>query len=140
MVRTTSLPGVAYAARVWKSWANRWHWYCHWMTWVTLLFAFQFGATASASSFRDAWRAVLGSLCGYLILSLAIRSRWIVPLTSIGAGLGLLLGEGAVRSGTFESQMWETVQIIAFGATFGVLIGFAADGASSQDAHRRSTG
>jgi hypothetical protein len=82
-----------------------------------------------------AWRMLaLGDAMGWLFAvlaaacAIALARRWggIVPCVTIGLVIGIL-SDATVKSGTAESQMWETAEAWIGGALIGVLVGVAMD-------------
>ena len=61
----------------------------------------------------------------FTILSLAslfLRVGWFVPFTIAGTYAGIMM-DARVKGGSIESQMWETVTSIVFGAVIGFAFG-----------------
>src|SRR5262245_42234876 len=73
-------------------------WSEHWMTWVTLAFTLLYRFLAFACIPNRAGVLFFGTLSGSLIVSFAVRSRLMIPLTAIGAGLGLFF-DSKVKGG-----------------------------------------
>ena len=72
------------------------------------------------------WRfgAAFGTLA---LVSVFLRVRWFVPFTIAGVYFGMFVLDPAVKGGTIESQMNETVGYIVLGSLVGFVIGVSID-------------
>lgn len=64
-------------------------------------------------------------LCAGTIVAMAFRLGWLVPCIVIGTIVGLFL-DPLVKSGSLESQMWETAWHIGGGIAVGSVVGVVA--------------
>jgi hypothetical protein len=60
------------------------------------------------------------------LVALVLRVGWVVTLMIAGVYVGLIL-DPPIKSGTRESQMWETLSWICAGVTAGFFLGWIAD-------------
>ncbi|MEX2169722.1 MAG: hypothetical protein WD851_10455 [Pirellulales bacterium] len=74
------------------------------------------------------WRAFVALAAASAVAALF---RWgcLIPSLVLGITFGIF-NDAAIKHGSIESQMWETVYSIAFGGFIGLAIGFAADRAT----------
>jgi len=71
------------------------------------------------------WKLLAG-LSACTTAALIFRLGWLVPCIVLGTLAGILL-DPAIKGGTIESQMWETVSYICFGAVAGFVVGLMID-------------
>lgn len=78
------------------------------------------------------WQLMFITLFLYAVASLVFRWGWLLPCVIAGAICGLGM-DNAVKGGSPESRVWETVRSIGFGIGGGFLIGLILDEFDSGD-------
>ncbi|MBN2475468.1 MAG: hypothetical protein JXB62_12730 [Pirellulales bacterium] len=91
---------------------------------LTLLTGLTAAASWSVGSGLE-WK-LLAALFACSTVAIVFRLGWPVPCMILGILAGIAL-DPAIKGGTIDSQMWETVSCICVGAFIGLLIGVFLD-------------